>query len=698
MNFLTKVLSMRSRILLMLLTVSILSSVVLIIIGYNSGQKAIKESVFNQMTSIRSIKAYELESYFRQVNNVVTTYGHNETMFEAMRQFKQAYRGLNNSKLTQDCNVLLSKHYETFAQKLAKNMEVKDNVELFYPNTAEACYLQYHYIVENSSPMGQKDALEFSKTDKSGYASVHQKYHKTLRDIVKQFGFYDLFLVDLETGDVVYSVYKETDFATNFYTGPYKDSNLGDLIRRLKKSGDIDHAQVADFEAYRPSYGAPAAFMGITLANSTNTEGALIIQVPVDEINKIMTGNNNWQNDGLGETGETYLVGDDFKMRSNSRFFYQDTVGFKKAMVNNNMPADAIEKMYRLGSTILNVEIKTNSAKSALKGQTNTVLTEDYRQQPIISSFQPLKLGDLTWALVCKKDLAEAFKPINDFKRNVIIALCAIILLVSFLSMWLSERFIRPIIQLNDGAMKISQGETDFDIKVDSKDEIGNLATTFNQMVKNLTNQQKTIKTQTAENERLLYNFLPEVIAKRYKNGDQNIVEHHSNTTIFFADLSGFTQYLHQLDHTEGLETLNKLVKSFDEAANKLSIEKLRTVGDGYMAACGLHIARLDHQKRAVEFAFEMRRIVHQFNLTHGTKLSLQIGIHSGEVTGGIVGSDKFVYDVWGESVNKAVALKNMGISDEILVSETVKQRLTDLFSFEPVIGKTDIFKVKTKG
>jgi class 3 adenylate cyclase len=698
MNFLTKMLSMRSRILLMLLTVSILSSVILIFIGYQSGQKAIKESVFNQMTSIRSIKGYQLESYFKQLNNVVTTYGHNETMFEAMRQFKYAFRGLENSKLAQECNMLLSKHYDEFSGKLAKNMELKDNIELFYPNTSEACYLQYHYIVENDAPMGQKDILESSKTDKSDYAAEHQKYHKTLRDIVKQFGFYDLFLVDLETGDVVYSVYKETDFATNFYTGPYKDSNLGDLIRRLKKSNDIDRAQVADFEAYRPSYGSPAAFMGITLSNSTLTEGALIIQVPVDEINKIMTGNNNWQNDGLGETGETYLVGDDFKMRSNSRFFYQDTVGFKKAMVNNNMPADEIEKMYRLGSTILNVEIKTNSARSALKGQTNTVLTEDYRQKAIISSFQPLKLGELNWALVCKKDLSEAFKPINDFKRNVIIALCAIILLVSFLSMWLSERFIRPIIQLNDGAMKISQGETDFDIKVDSKDEIGNLATTFNQMVKNLTNQQKTIKSQNSENERLLYNFLPEVIAKRYKNGDQNIVEHHSNTTIFYADLVGFTKYLQQFDHAEGLETLNKLVKSFDEAATKLSIEKIRTVGDGYLAACGLHVARLDHQKRAVEFGFEMRRIVNQFNLNHGTKLALQIGIHSGEVTGGIVGGEKFVYDVWGESINKAVALKNMGINDEVLVTETVKQRLIDLFSFEPIDDQPNIFKVKTKG
>jgi class 3 adenylate cyclase len=698
MNFFTKILSMRSRILVMLLAVSILSSVVLIVIGYLSGQKAIKESVFNQMTSIRSIKSYQLESYFRQLNSVITTYAHNESMFEAIHEFKRVYRDLGVSKLTQECNQLLGKHYEDYVVKLANNMEVKDNIDLFYPNTAEACYLQYHYIVENPSKVGNKDAMEFSQTDKSEYAAVHQKYHKTLSDIVKQFGFYDLFLVDLETGNVVYSVFKETDFATNFYTGPYKDSNLADLIRRLKKSGDIDRAQIVDFEPYRPSLGAPAAFMGITLSNSTVTEGALIIQVPVDEINKIMTGNNNWQNDGLGKTGETYLVGDDYKMRSNSRFFYQDTLGFRKAMANNNMPEDEIDKMYRLGSTILNVEIKTNSSISALKGLTNTVLTEDYRREPIISSFQPLKLGDLSWALVCKKDLSEAFKPINDFKRNVVIALCGIILLVSFLSMWLSERFIRPIIQLNDGALKISQGETDFEIKVESKDEIGNLATTFNQMVKNLTNQEKVIKTQSVENEKLLFNFLPEVIAKRYKNGDKNIVEHHSNVTIIFADLVGFNKYLLQLDHREGLEKLNKLVKGFDDAATKLSVEKLRTVGDGYLAACGLHIARLDHQKRAVEFSFEMLHIVHQFNSIHGTKLSLTIGIHSGDIMGGIIGQDKFVYDVWGESVNKACALKDLGLNNEVLVTDDVKQRLIDLYSFEQVDNSMDIFKVRTKG
>ncbi|MDZ7880422.1 MAG: adenylate/guanylate cyclase domain-containing protein [Saprospiraceae bacterium] len=698
MNFFTNLLSIRSRILLMLLSVSILSSLVLIVIGYNSGQKAIREGVYNQLTSIRSAKAYQVESYFKQIDNILTVYGHDEMMFSALREFKQAFRSLYDDKVTEECNQLLSKHYETFSSKVAANMTVKDNVEMYYPNTAEACYLQYNYILQNPNPLGEKDVMDYSPNDKSEYANVHRKYHKVLRDIVKKFNFYDLFLVDLESGNVIYSVYKETDFATNFYTGPYKDSNLADLIRRLKKSSDIDHAQIVDFEAYRPSYGAPAAFMGITLAENTITEGALIIQLPVDEVNKIMTGNKNWKNDGLGDSGETYLVGDDFLMRSTSRFFLQDTVGFKEGLNKIGISTEEVDKMYKIGSTILNLPIKTAATKAAFKGEINTIETDDYRFQPVISSFQPLKIDGLSWAIFSEKDVSEAFAPIAEFKHKVIFTLCGIILIVSFLSMWFSERFVRPIIQLNDGVTKISQGESDFDIKVDSKDEIGNLANTFNQMVQSQMTQQKTIKTQNAENERLLLNFMPDAIAKRYKSGEQNIVEHHSNTSIIYADLSGFSLYAKQFEHQEALDILNKLVKNFDEAATKMSIEKIRTVGDGYLAACGLHISRLDHQKRVVEFGFEMRRIVQQFNMTHSTKLGLNIGIDSGEVVGGIVGSEKFVYDVWGDTVNNAVGLRNVGVLNEILVSEAVKTRLVDLFDFEKLTDKTGIYKAKIKG
>ncbi len=457
MKLKTRFLSIRSRIILMLLLVSTFAAFVLIYIGYQNGKQAIIEGSFDQLKGIRASKQYQIETYFKQTEGIVELMADNQEVLDALKDFKKGFRELSNDKLPVNCRQELSMHYDRFIEKLSQNIPIKSSTDLYYPTTQSACYLQYEYIVKNNNPIGEKHLLR-GADDKSEYTKYHQRYHDFLSDIVTKFGFYDLFLVDLETGDIVYSVYKETDFATNLYSGPYRQSNLATLAKQLRDNRDISKAQIVDYKSYRPSYGAPASFIGRTITEGSETVGALILQLPIDEVNNIMTGSRNWQEDGLGESGETYLVGEDYLMRSVSRFYLEDTVGFSQALKDIGVDEEKTEQMYRLGTTILQQRVKTEGVELALSGKKDIKVIKDYRGVPVLSAYAPLKLNGLKWAILSEIDEAEANLPIEGLKKKVFIAMCIITLLVTFLAMYMAAMFVKPIEKLTEGVRKLSAG------------------------------------------------------------------------------------------------------------------------------------------------------------------------------------------------------------------------------------------------
>ncbi len=682
MNISPKTLSIRSRLMLMLILVSAISSMVLIYIGYVNGKNAINESIFNQLTSVKASKKYQIESYFREIGNITEVLGENDMIAQALSDFKSGFRSIGKTELNAECSQRLSTHYDEFLDQVSQNMDIKDNPELYYPTSVEACYLQYEYIIENPNPSGEKH-LMVDAEDGSVYNLAHQKYHQYLTDFIEKFGFYDIFLIDLELGDIVYTAYKETDYATNLYTGPYRESNLAQLARKLRSNSDINKASFTDFENYRPSYGAPAAFVGIPITEGAATVGALVLQLPVGEINKIMTGDNNWESDGLGESGETYLVGDDFMMRSISRFYLQDTVGYRQALVDLGIEEDEVDKMYRIGTTILHQRVKTEGVTEALAGKSETKVIEDYRFIPVLSSYAPLQLRDLNWAILSEIDKAEANIPINQFKKKVFIALCIIVLLVTFLAMYLASKFVQPIEKLSEGVRRLNDGDYSQEIMIDSKDEFGELANSFNEMTHNIEKQQDVIAEQSVRNEKLLLNFIPVSIANRLQKGEKNIADVYPNVSLIAIDIAGFSKLASEIGPAESVGLLNHLVEAFDQAADKHQIEKIRTVGDTYFAACGMFHPRLDHAKKIFEFALEVRQLAAQFNINYNINLALHIGVHSGEIIAGIVGNEKFNYDLWGQTVNETFALKDIEEDNQIFVSSQVHHKLHDQFEFE---------------
>ncbi|MFN7789817.1 MAG: adenylate/guanylate cyclase domain-containing protein [Pseudanabaena sp.] len=682
-------LSIKSKLIVMLLTVSSSSILVTAYLGYQSGKSNLTDRVFNQLTSVRASKAYQIESYFKTIRNHIQTLSIDPSVGTALSEFTNAYRQLENVPLPADALPKINAYYQNeFLPKLAQTEQGSPVLNSFLPEAIASNYLQYYYIANNSNPIGKKHLLD-KANDSSEYSRLHGRYHPIFRNIIEKFGYYDLFLIDPD-GRIVYTVYKETDFASSLTVGAYNESNLARLFASVRRSKAKDYARIIDLESYAPSYGAPAAFIAAPIYNQDKFIGVLAIQVPVDEINNVMTGNRKWEADGLGKSGETYLVGPDYLMRSVSRFLIETPEEYLKTLVALGVNNETIKRIRQYKTSVLAQAVKTTAVEEAMMGKQDIKIIRDYRDIPVLSSYSLLQIEGLKWAILSEIDLAEAYAPIYDFERQLVISATLLMLLVILLAMVMASLFVKPINQLITSARKVAAGQLDAIAVLETEDEFGELAQSFNLMVSSLRDQTDLVEEKNRENEQLLLSIFPAAIAKRLKQGEKNIAESASNVTVLFSDLTGFSKLSDSLTAYEIVSILNDLVTSFDETADRFGMEKIKTIGDSYMAVCGLSVPYLDHDKRAIDFAIEMQAIVRRFSQERGFKLNISLGINSGDIVAGIVGRNKFIYDVWGDTINIASALKSACPEGAILVSHEIYNRLCDLYEFAPLATKIE--------
>lgn len=313
--------------------------------SYQNGKRALEEFSFNQLTAIRAIKSNQMHNYLGFIEAQIQTLSQSRMTIDAMQEYKSAFTALSQelaaakgtTKMVKAGSPLFRYYESEFLPRLEKGSRETHELDQFLPNSDVAIYLQHHYIAKNAAPVGSKDEMNNAQ-DGSAYSAVHEKYHAIFRSYLQKFGYYDIFLIDDETGEIIYSVFKETDYATSLTTGAFSRSNIADAFQAVRELKTPDAVKFTDFKYYEPSYGAPAAFVGSPIFEGDTRVGVLVFQLPVDQINEIMTGGKNWINDGLGNSGETYLVGSDGSMHSVSRFLIEDRDGYFDALRGLSIP------------------------------------------------------------------------------------------------------------------------------------------------------------------------------------------------------------------------------------------------------------------------------------------------------------------------------------------------------------------------
>ena len=213
-----------------------------------------------------------------------------------------------------------------------------------------------------------------------------------------------------------------------------------------------------------------------------------------------------------------------------------------------------------------------------------------------------------------------------------------------------------------------------------------------------ITERTRELSEATQRSERLLRNILPHSIVERLKRGEHAIAERFDEVTVMFADLVDFTRWSTLLSPEHVVEVLGQVFTEFDAVTERYGLEKIKTIGDSYMVVAGLPSPRPDHREVMAIMALAFVDAMQRLNAVLKTSLDVRIGMHCGPVVAGIIGTRKFAYDLWGDTVNMASRLESHGVPGRIHVSEAIWQALKDRFAFEPrgEIEVKSIGKVKT--
>ena len=231
-------------------------------------------------------------------------------------------------------------------------------------------------------------------------------------------------------------------------------------------------------------------------------------------------------------------------------------------------------------------------------------------------------------------------------------------------------------------------------IGVTGNDELTSLANTINSMLQALESSSKELAAEREKTEHLLLNILPESIAKRLKQKEVTIADSFEEVTVLFGDIVGFTKLSSQISPRELVGLLNEIFSRFDRLVEQYGLEKIKTIGDSYMVVGGLPLIRTDHAEAIANFALDMQQELETFNAETGQAFRMRIGINTGPVVAGVIGIKKFIYDLWGDTVNTASRMESHGLPGTIHVSSTTYERLQDNYLFQ----ERGIIQVKGKG
>ncbi|VAW34593.1 Methyl-accepting chemotaxis sensor/transducer protein, partial [hydrothermal vent metagenome] len=494
-------LSLKVKLIALFLVVGLVPLLVGVVVIYRSSSAALEHETFNQLVSIREIKKAQIEGYFKTIENQALTFSQDVMIIDAMKEFKMAFKAIGDdpavsSEELEKYRSSVRSYYTglydaTFREKSVDNIDAASLV----PTDKNSLILQYRYISNNPQPLGSKNGL-VKADDGSRYSQLHARYHPAINAFLEKFGYYDIFLVDADSGNIVYSALKEVDFATSLKDGPYADTNFADAFKNAVSAGSSDVFILEDFKPYVPSYNAPASFIASPIYDKGKLEGVLVLQMPIDAINTIMTSNKEWKKIGLGDSGESYIVGSDLKLRNDSRFLIDDKAGYLSLLREKGFPGREVDTIEKLDTSILLQDVKNETARMAIAGNSGYKIVSDYRDIPVLSAYAPLDIPGVQWAILADINEAEAFAPLTRLKKLVIVMTIIIIGIVIAIAWFVAKSIAQPVVHVAELAAKVAAGDlTVPDVKAKNNDEIGMLVGSLNNMKGNLNKMMGQIMT-----------------------------------------------------------------------------------------------------------------------------------------------------------------------------------------------------------
>ncbi|GGI88358.1 hypothetical protein GCM10007978_27580 [Shewanella hanedai] len=477
---------------------ALLSALITAFIAFTIAKNEMTNSAEEKLSSLLESRATALNTYFSVIEKDLFFHAQSPLVISAIEQFSQAWTALEKDQTQQ---------------------------------------LQNTYIRMNPFSNEQKSA--FHKADNASlYNQYHADFHPTFTNLVSTREFHDLFLFNTQ-GELIYTVKKEEDFATNLITGRWNKTELSRLIQVINAQPNTSKHLFADFSPYEPSNNAPASFIASPVFDKSRRYiGIIAFQMPIIPLNRVMQVTA-----GMGETGETYVVGPDLLMRSDSRFF--------------------------LGQSILKTRVDTISVHRALAGESGNARIEDYRGISVFSSFAPIDFLGTRWAIIAEIDTDEILTPVYTMNRFLILSGAIIAIVIFFLGYLLAADISLPIVAMTKMMTQLSRNDLSVNISVsERKDEVGKMAKAM-EVFKNNAIERELLQTKLnhmAHHDTLTGLPTREYVGKQMRDHLRALQAKENKLVVIFADLDNFKNINDTLGHQAGDQLLKEVTVRLSDA------------------------------------------------------------------------------------------------------------------------------------
>jgi len=462
-----------------------------------AAEEALEQQVANQLISIREIKKGQVESYLKSMEKKVSSYSIDASIVTYMNKF--------------------AIYYQTDKRQLTDVKEQKENLSAFYNSQYSETYekwngvgidadtannfisklgnvgivLQNSYLALNEADFGDKHHL-INPEDGTTYANAHDEAHRVLKSLFEKIEVEDLYLIDPK-GNIVYSVQKNPDFATNLRTGAYKNSNLAKAYLEAIESNDYEHVSASDIKPYPGDFNKPSMFFASPIQDLDEEDafeilGVLVLKVKLKNITDIMSSNANWENIGMGETGEVFLIGSDNILRSNYRALFEVKDVHLKNLETIGVDKNDVNLINLQHTSISRITIENEIINLATVGASGTGIYVNPFGKNMLAAYASIEYNSLGWGIISCIETSEAFAAkealVKEINFSGIILTAIMITIAVIVGILFSTMITRPIIKMSRTMSRIEKtSDLTQRIDVQSEDEIGTMAIAMNKML-----------------------------------------------------------------------------------------------------------------------------------------------------------------------------------------------------------------------
>jgi len=472
------------------------------------------------------------------------------------------------------------------------------------------------------------------------------------------------------------------------------------MVRMIRRSPEAGMTAVVDFARYNPDIAAPMAFFGSPIFDGDRFIGVLVTKISTDDINRIMTNDSDWAAIGLGETGEAFAVGSDGRFRSDSRLFVENPDAyFETAVQAGTLDSGDVSGVKSAKTTVLLQRTDLATIEAAREAEGGVVATKSYLGEPAFTTVDRLPVDGLDWFVVVQAGRSEVEGLRAGAGTATGVTIVMFVLILTFAAAIWASRFVRPVRALTlrlrsltkqDGPAPASPTTTE---SAAMTREYADLANGIESMINGLAERERALDETEVERRELIRRFLPAEVVRRLEAGDRDLVERIPSATVVAIVVEGLGTLREDESVADVRSRLDASIKAFDDIAGRHGLERVKIMGDTYYAVCGLARPYLDHAPRSVEFASEAMRMFDR-SITDVDQLDISIGIASGPITAGLVGSHRLLYDTWGPTVTEAGFIARAARPGMIVVSSSVKNQLPDDMEATRISGPADAQEV----